>query len=260
MKTNINQMAHQFKMALHKHSPEILTGFGIAGMLTSTVLAVQATPKAIRLIEERKDDLQTDKLTVKETVETTWKCYIPAAATAVVSITCLVGASSVNVKRNTALAAAYKLSETTLSEYRNAVVETIGEKKERAVLDKVSEEKIKNNPVDNTEIYFTDRGHTLCFEPISGRYFYTDLDKVKRAALTLTEQILTDPFNSGVSVNDFYDEIGLPRTKGGDDLGWNLDIGTPKVYISPLVIEDNSRLHGEICGVINFTNPPKYDY
>ena len=27
-----------------KHSPEILTGIGIAGMITTTVLAVKATP------------------------------------------------------------------------------------------------------------------------------------------------------------------------------------------------------------------------
>ena len=28
-----------------KHSPEILTGIGIAGMITTTVMAVKATPK-----------------------------------------------------------------------------------------------------------------------------------------------------------------------------------------------------------------------
>ena len=35
-----------------KHSPEILIGLGIASAVTSTVLAVKATPKALQLIKE----------------------------------------------------------------------------------------------------------------------------------------------------------------------------------------------------------------
>ena len=37
-----------------KNSPAILTGLGIAGGITTTVLAVKATPKALKLIEESK--------------------------------------------------------------------------------------------------------------------------------------------------------------------------------------------------------------
>ena len=42
--------------AARKHSPEILTGIGIVGMISTTVLAVRATPKALMLIEEKKRD------------------------------------------------------------------------------------------------------------------------------------------------------------------------------------------------------------
>ena len=35
------------KRMVYKHSPEILTGIGVAGMITSTILAVKATPKAL---------------------------------------------------------------------------------------------------------------------------------------------------------------------------------------------------------------------
>lgn len=41
-------LSKQFKMvlkAVEKRSPEILTGFGVAGMITTTVLAVKSTPK-----------------------------------------------------------------------------------------------------------------------------------------------------------------------------------------------------------------------
>ena len=57
---------------LKKHSPELLTGIGIAGMIITTITAVKATPKALQLVDEReiKDN---KRLTTKEVVKTTWK-------------------------------------------------------------------------------------------------------------------------------------------------------------------------------------------
>ena len=75
-----------------EHSPEILTGIGIAGMITTTVLAVKATPKALRLIEAEKHDMHKDELTAIETVKVAWKPYIPAAVTGVTAMGCLIGA------------------------------------------------------------------------------------------------------------------------------------------------------------------------
>ena len=108
-----------------RHSPEILIGLGITGMVSTTVLAVKATPKALDLIEEAKEKENKDELTAMETVKATWKCYIPAATTCVFSAACLIGANSVNSKRNAALATAYKLTENAFTEYKEKVVETI---------------------------------------------------------------------------------------------------------------------------------------
>ena len=116
--------------------PAVASGkasFGIAGMITTTVLAVRSTPKALKLIEEKKKEEGVDKLTPAETVKTAWKCYIPAMVLGATSVGCLVGASRVSLRRNAALATAYKLSETALTEYREQVVETIGEKKEQGL-------------------------------------------------------------------------------------------------------------------------------
>lgn len=65
---------------LKKHSPEILTGVGIAGMVITTISAVRVTPKALRIIDEReiKDG---KRLTTGEIVKATWKCYLPSAIT-----------------------------------------------------------------------------------------------------------------------------------------------------------------------------------
>ena len=54
---NMAALFKNIKMNLSKHSPEILTGLGIAGMITTTILAVKATPKALDLIEDKKEEL-----------------------------------------------------------------------------------------------------------------------------------------------------------------------------------------------------------
>ena len=92
---------------LKKHSPELLTGIGIAGMIFTTITAVKATPKALQLVDEREIK-EGKRLTNSEIIKTTWKCYVPAAVTGVCSIGCLIGASSVNARRNAALATAYR--------------------------------------------------------------------------------------------------------------------------------------------------------
>jgi hypothetical protein len=259
-KQTLSKLARDVRMTLSRHSPEILLTMGITGMITTTVIAVKATPKALSLMEEKKRELEVEKLTPVETVKTTWKCYVPAAISGGVSIACLIGSNSVNARRNAALATAYKLSETAFSEYRDKVVETIGEKKERVVRDKVSEEQVKNNPVSKTEVIVTGKGHTLCYEPLSGRYFYSDIDKIRRAANELNRRIITDPFDDGVTVNDFYEEIGLPPTATGDGLGWTVSIGLIDIYPSAQMAEDDSEHEGEPCLVLNYVNPPKYGF
>ena len=260
IKQFLTKFTRDMRITLSKHSPEILIALGATGMIATTVMSVRATPKALRLIDEKKQELDVDKLTPVETVKTTWKCYIPAAATGAVSIACLIGSNSVNAKRNAALATAYKLSETAFSEYRDKALETVGEKKEKAIRDKISEDQVKNNPVNKTDIIVTGKGQTLCFDPLSSRYFYSSLEKINRAVNKLNYQINTSPFvNDGVTLNDFYDEIGIPRTDTGDSVGWTLSTGLIEVYPSAQMVEDGEEHEGEPCMVLNFTKPPRYD-
>lgn len=252
-KTNLATIAKDIRKFASKRSPEILTGIGIAGMITTTILAVRATPKALEMIEEQKEEESVDELSSFEVVKVAWKPYIPAMVTCVASTACLIGASSVNTKRNAALATAYKLSETALSEYRDKVVETIGEKKERIVRDKVAEERVKKNPVSKNEVIVTGNGKTLCFDPISGRYFMCSIETIKRAENELNKQMLHD-ISGYVSLNEFYDELGLDHTSVGDDLGWNTDQLIDINFSSQL--NDN----GEPSVVLDYLVAPKYDY
>lgn len=244
------------RTAIAKHSPEILTGVGIAGMLTTTVLAVKATPKALRQIEEYKEQVLLDREDIKpvDVIKVTWKCYIPAAVTGAMSIACLIGASSVNMRRNAALATAYNVSRTALAEYKEKVVETIGEKKEQSIREHIAKDKIEEDPVTNHEVIMTDKGNTLCYDSHSGRYFYSDIDAIKRAITKINRQLVTSS-EMYASLNDFYTEIGLEATKIGYDLGWNIDDGEIDIEFSSQLATD-----GRPCLVITYTVAPEYNY
>ena len=237
---------------LIKHSPEILTGMGIAGMITTTVFAVKATPKALALIEQAKKEKEVDQLTPIETVKVAWKPYIPTIITGTLSVACLVGASSVHLKRNTALATAYKLSETALTEYREQVIDTIGEKKEQTIREKVNQKQIEKHPASTSEVHVTGKGETLCLEPLSGRYFKSDIDKIRRAENTLNKQMLHD-ICGFVSLNEFFEEIGLDGTDIGDKVGWNTE------HLINLDITPGMTDKEEPCLVIGHYNAPKWD-
>jgi hypothetical protein len=257
---NLSKMAKNVQTAMSKRSPEILTGIGIAGMITTTVLAVKATPKALEIMgeeqERRKVEGETkyhELLPAKDIVKLTWKCYIPAVVTGTISVACLIGASSVHAKRTAALATAYKLSETALTEYRDKVVETLGEKKEQAIKEKIDKDRVEKNPVSKTEVIVTKRGSTLCYDYLSDRYFESDIDLIKKAENTLNKQMLHDLCGC-VSLNEFYDELGLNHIGVGDELGWNVD-RLIDVRISSQIADD-----GRPCIVVGHENSPFYEY
>lgn len=250
-KLNVAKFAKNVGSTVAKHSPEILMGIGITGMISTTVLAVKATPKAVRLIEDAEQEKE-DKLTPVETVKTCWKCYIPAAATCVFSTACLIGSSSVHAKRNAVLATAYKISKTALSDYREKVIETIGEKKEKEVRDKVAKDKIEKQPVSKSEVIITDRGNTLCYDYQSGRYFNSDIDRIKSAKNEINNRLLNEMY---VSLNDFYDELGLGHTPLGDELGWQYNGELLDLHLSSQLTDD-----GRPCIVVDYNIAPKRDY
>lgn len=237
---------------LGKHSPEILTGIGVTGMITTTVLAVKNTPKALMLIEEKKKDLDTDELTVIEVIKTAWKPYIPALALGITSISCIIGASAVNAKRNAALATAYAISERTLVRYRDKIIDTIGEKKEKEVREKIAQDEVDKNKVSNNGVIVTSKGNTLCRDAISGRYFRSDIDKIKKIVNELNRQMI---YQNYISLNDFYYELGLDSVKNGSVLGWNLDSGLIELDFSTCLAEND-----EPCVVIDYLVGPRYEF
>lgn len=245
-----------------KHAPELLTGLGIAGMLATTVMAVKATPKAAALLEAKKTEQvksgnDTDKnikvlIKVKDTIMITWKLYIPSVVTCAASIACLIGANAVNAKRSAAITAAYALSETAFHDYREKVVETVGDKKEELIHADTVQTKIDSQPPNDAEVIITNNGTTLCYDAFAGRYFYSDKNKIEQAINKLNRAIIEDDF---ISLNYFYDWIGLEPTDIGNLLGWNSRRDYVDVRFSSHLTSD-----GRPCLAISFSVAPRYEY
>lgn len=274
-KTNVTKYFKMAKRLLSKRSPEILTGIGIAGMVTTTVLAVKATPKALELIEEEKraqdralldeaektgSDVaaQVSRLKAIETVKVAWKPYIPAMLTGMASIACLIGAQSVSTRRHAALYSAYKLSETALTEYKDKVVETIGEKKEKQIKQKIAEDKVDKAIEDikenKTKVVVSEDGDTWFIDAYSQMPFKSTVNKIDKAINELNrDMVVYAP--SGASLSDFYDKLDLPHTGYSDQVGWTLDDGPIEKDISDAIVKD-----GKAYIILDFMVRPQYDF
>ena len=239
---------------INKYGPEIMLGLGLTGFVSTIAFSIDATPKAVKLMEMRKEELEVEKLPPVEVVKTTWKCYIPAAITGTLSVGCILGSYSVNMKRNAALATAYTISETALREYKDKVIETIGEKKEEGSRDAIAKDKLEKNPVTTSEVIITGKGKSLLFDPVSSRYFEYDLDMLQKAVNELNLNFTHGEMYQ--SVNELYYLMGLDPWEGmGDELGWNIDVAPINIALRYAAAKD-----GRPCAVMDYNIKPRYDY
>lgn len=268
-KIKLSELPNKIATGAKRNSPIIFVTVGTIGMVSAGVMAVKATPRALELIEEEKERINRDlyeqaeesgeryepidKLHPKDVVRLTWKCYIPAAVTGVLSIACITGGSAMNLRRSASLATAYSLTENAFREYRNKVVETVGEKKDKVVREAIAKDHLEKNPVENKEVIITDRGDTLCYDVLSGRYFMSNMDQLNKAVNEINRRMINHNY---ISLNEFYYEIGLSNTTLGNVLGWHIDRGTIELEFSAQLADN-----GEPCLVVDYMdNMPIYDY
>ena len=252
MSKNVGSIFTALKTGIMKHSPDILIGMGITGMVSSTILAVKATPKAMTLIEEKKKELKTEKIPAGELAKIVGKCYSFATASGVLGVVCIVGGCSVKNKRNAAIAAAYSLSESSFKTYQEKTLEHIGEKKEQVIREAVAKEAINKVPIKESEIVVTGKGDVLCYDSLSGRYFKSCMEDIRKAENNLNRRMRDE---NCISLNEFYIEIGLREISIGDLLVWHIDNGYIDIDPSTQLTEDDRP-----CIVLNYRNMPKYYY
>lgn len=252
---------------LSDNSPSILSGIAVAGVVSTTVLAVKASPAAQEMLRQarkerlmtaepkrilfKRDDIDAVQLGYVYAIKAAWKPYIPAVLVGGVTIACIIGANSISLKRQAALAGAYALAEAYSKDYREQVEKTFGKAKEQTVRDEVAKKHISENPVSNSEIIITGNGKQLCYDDFSGRYFESEMQAIRKAQNDINEQCIN---NSYASLNDFYSAIGIPNNGMGDELGWSVD-NLLDVRFSHKISEDERP-----CIVITYTRDPIRDY
>lgn len=242
---------------ISKHSPAILIFLGITGMASTVVMACKATPKAKEKLEEAHDEQEENEeeyskpAQIAKDVITVAPIYAPSIIMGGISIACVIGSYSISSKRLAALATAYSISERTLHEYQKKVIETIGEKKEENIRTEIAKDRIQSDPPSNHEIIITDHGNMLCYDSISGRYFNSSINAIRKAESILNKRLISEMY---VSLNDFYDEIDIPQNKIGNEIGWNVDHLINFSFSSILAENDVP------CLVVDYDISPRYDF
>lgn len=249
---------------IKQHAPALMTVGGIGLMLTGTVLAVKATPKAMEAIEEKKKEEGHEQLTWLQTLQATWKHYIPAATCEAIGIGLEIGSLKEGQKRLGAVMTVAEAGQNVLREfqdYRRFVTEKIGPAKEAEVYNTAAQQTVNRNPPPaDMDKQFIDGQAPMpvCRNAADGRYFYKDYETVMAAVNKLNNEI-NNGLNGYVSLNDFYDEIRVETTELGDYVGWSTETGLIKIPD-----KENLRYagtpNGWPCWILEFENPPQYEY
>ena len=247
MKQEILKFARKGVDEIAKHSPSLLTGFGVAGIFVTAYLTAKATLKAKEKLDKLPEDADTiDKL--KEAAP----CYIAPALTAVASAAAIIGANTVNQRRQALAATAYSMSEAARQEFQDKATEIFGEKKVEKAKDQIAEDKVrKYYDINKDHIIETGYGNQIFIDMWNGQVFKSDIERIRRAVNDANEEMI-----SGVNVflNDLYEPWGINQTKSGEIFGWDINFnGTIKLKTVPIWLDEE---RGITATGLDFYNEP----
>jgi hypothetical protein len=261
--------ASKLKFLLNENSTVILTGVGVVGTAATAVLTGRASFKAADLIEDQKAQIAAEKnlqenrteeyelqtrddsiLSKTEKFKLVWPHYIPPIAVGVTTIAAIIVAHRIDAKKIAALAIATGVSERVLQEYKDKVVEKFTDRQATAIDDEIAQDRVNNNPPSG-QVIIAGSGDVLCFDDLTGRYFNSTIETIKRAENKVNYTIIQDDY---CSLSTFFEEIGLRPTTYSDMVGWNVN-HRMEVKFSTTMSEDSRP-----CLVLGFTHMPVIDY
>ena len=254
-------------LSTKKNSPHIFFIGGIAGVITSTVLACKATLK----LEETVDDIRDDISTVNEGFEKNiidqsarnkhlihiyvkgglklGRLYGPSIAIGTASIAALTGSHVQLTRRNSALTATLTLVSRAFDDYRDRVREELGEEKELDVYYGAKEETLEIDG-KKTKVKTLDPNalsqYARFFDECSTRW--TKDPEVNRMIVQCQQNYYNQQLQARghVFLNEVYDSLGLERSRAGQVVGWILD-GEGDGYVDFGIFEpQNSRFINNI--------------
>lgn len=218
-------LLRQVQLFCKRNASTILTVTGGVGVVATTVMAVKATPKALKRIEEAKEE-KGEELTKMETVAVSIKPYIPAIVTGTATIACIFGANALNKRQQASLMSAYALVNRSFKEYKNKLKELYGEETHNEIVNSIMIEKADEDmgvtaanfcTVCDLSLEENDGEPKLFYDEHSGRYFEATIERVLQAEYHLNRNYILRGYSY---LNEFYEFLGISETDYGAVLGW----------------------------------------
>jgi hypothetical protein len=225
----MNGLLRQAEKLFKRHGATALTCIGGVGVIATTVTAVKATPKAMRIIEEA-ERRKGEKLTNVEKVKMAGPKYVPTILLGVGTLVCIFGANVMNKKHQATLVSAYALIDSSYKEYKHKLKELFGQEAHEEIVKSIAIEKAKdvgitaeclcaNNCLTDEEAC---GDPVLFYDEYGERYFETTIEQVITAEYHLNRNLVLRGY---VTLNEFYSFLGLGLTERGDLLGWAIEDG-----------------------------------
>ena len=261
MKEKFVNVYNGVKGKVEKHSPEILMGVGVVGVVTGTVMACRATLKLNDILEEAQEtrdkikevasnpnyeDKYTEEdakkdLTINyvQTGVKVAKLYAPAVAVGVAGVGCVLASHDIMRKRNVALSAAYLTVDKSFKEYKQRVVDRFGEEVEKEIRYGIKAEEIIETVTDEegNETTVTETVKTMNPTLYSdyARFFdeaspcWQNDPEYNLMFLKAQQQYANDLLRAKgrLFLNDVYEMLGIEKTKAGQIVGWVYDRENP---------------------------------
>lgn len=194
---------------IRRNGATILTCIGGIGVVATAVTAIKATPKALERLEEVKEQKGED-LTNFEVIRTVSPVYIPTLLIGASTIACIFGANVLNKRHQASLMSAYAVLNTSYKEYKNKVIEMLGEDAEQEIEDEIMKDNLGEAPKAEVTHLF--------YDVYSDRYFESTLHKVQAAEYQLNRHLISHDY---VLLNDWYEFLGLEQKAEYEKLGWS---------------------------------------
>ena len=202
---------------LVKRAPDILKVVGTGGVIAAVILAAKKAPDAKVELEEVRDEweaVEDKEKRVKadyifKLVRVGAKHYWVVAAVAGGAITAFWIADHMRLKSLISALTALGLATKSKEELEAKIKELDGDKHLQKILDEIDGDRVKNNPPTEENTFNTGLGLHLCYEPITGRYFQSNIERVKRAVIVCRDDLQKYGY---LSLNDWFCALCLDTT------------------------------------------------
>ena len=224
-----------------RHGGTILTCLSAVGVVGTAYLSGRAAVQADKELKTLGEEAP-----LKEKIKTVAPIYIPTVAAGATTIACMFGANTISRKQQASMLAAGALLEQTYKKYKDKAEELLGANVVEANIakDEVPPELNKEERLFYFN-YYENGEH-----PEYGSYFNCTVDKVLQAEMEVNRQFI---LTGQVTLNFFFEQLGLSSVDGGDDLGWSAELGEEYYGYSWIDFEhfDTKFEDGLECTIIN---------